>query len=192
MKEVRMRFIHQAPLILHNGQTTDPSNRYSMAMKQISAKRKKTEADLLEMSRIEWFAGLYLNDDKTKIIVPRQCILATIISGAKKHKSGPMAKAGVFMNNDPELDFADKNVEIEKLWTDMSDKYVSRARVKIGQSAIMRTRPIFTKWNLDVTIVLDEDIVPIQEFKEWVKTGGKSVGLCDWRPQHGRFDVEFV
>jgi len=48
-------------LIMHNGQTADPLNPFSKAMKEISSKRKKTDTDYEAMANIEYRAGLYLN-----------------------------------------------------------------------------------------------------------------------------------
>ena len=41
-------------LIMHNGQTADPLNPFSKAMKEISGKRKKTDTDYEAMANIEF------------------------------------------------------------------------------------------------------------------------------------------
>jgi len=182
--EVQVQLEGIAPLILHNGQTSDPSNKFSQAMKQISSKRKKTDADFEELAKLEFFGGLYLNQ-KQEVIVPTSCLSATIVSGAKKHKEGPAAKAGVFVLGDALLDYGEM-LNPEKLWQKRND-YALTARVKIGQSAIMRTRPIFRNWTLKFMAFLNEDLVSLNAFTDWIVTAGLQVGLCDWRPQHGRF-----
>ena len=55
-------------IIPHNGQTADPRNRFSKAMKLISGKRKKTDSDLDELARLEFLAGLYLEGGD--IVIP--------------------------------------------------------------------------------------------------------------------------
>jgi hypothetical protein len=67
-----------APLIMHNGQTADPLNKWSKSLKQISSKRMKTDADYEEMARIEFMAGLYLGKDGP--VVPANLIDALILS----------------------------------------------------------------------------------------------------------------
>ena len=186
--EVKVQLEGIAPLILHNGQTSDPSNKFSQAMKQISSKRKKTEADYTELAKLEFFAGLYLNQEK-QVVVPSSCLQAVIIAGAKKHKEGPAAKAGVFvLDSEPRLEYG-ANLSPEQLW-EQRDTYALVARAKIGQSAIMRTRPIFRSWKISFKVFLNEDLVSKASFSDWIATAGVQVGLCDWRPQHGRFSAQ--
>lgn len=57
MKTLELILTGVAPLLQHNGQTTDPLNPFSRAMSEISSKRKKTEADHRERDRLEFLAG---------------------------------------------------------------------------------------------------------------------------------------
>ena len=83
-------------ILLHNGQTADPRNRYAKDMKAISSKRKKVDADFDQMARIEWFAGLYVGDYQkdgntyATTTIPAHVIEGTIIGGAKKSKNSPV------------------------------------------------------------------------------------------------------
>lgn len=186
--ELQVQLEGLAPIILHNGQTSDPANKFSLAMKQISSKRKKVESDYTELSKLEFFAGLYLNQEK-QVIVPASCLQAVIIAGAKKHKEGPAAKAGVFvLDNEAILEYGEK-LTPEQLW-EKRDVYALVARAKIGQSAIMRTRPIFKNWKINFRVFLNEDLVSKSSFSDWITTAGIQCGLCDWRPQHGRFTAK--
>lgn len=62
MKTYKVTLIGEAPIMLNNDQTADPLNHIAKAIKKISNKNKKTEADHLELSKLEWFGGLYLED----------------------------------------------------------------------------------------------------------------------------------
>ena len=57
---VQIRFQGVSPLLCHNGQTADPRNAYSKAIKAISGKRKKTDSDYDEMARLEWLVFIVL------------------------------------------------------------------------------------------------------------------------------------
>ena len=46
-----------SPLIMHNGQLADPFNHFSKAKKEITGKRAKTDADMMEIARLDWFGG---------------------------------------------------------------------------------------------------------------------------------------
>jgi hypothetical protein len=57
---------------------------------------------------------------------------------------------------------------------------------------IMRYRPILRKWSLNATIVVNEEVVNINEVKKAVQDAGALIGLGDYRPRFGRFNVEFI
>jgi len=72
LPEIQVRMRGLSPLLCHNGQTADPQNAYAKAMKAVSGKRKKTDADFDEMSRLEWLAGLYRSEDD--LLIPDHVI----------------------------------------------------------------------------------------------------------------------
>lgn len=187
METIEMKWTGVAPLLQHNGQTTDPMNRFSRAMAEINAKRKKTEADHAERDRLEFLAGLYLNSEQ-QVIVPSHLVEATLIGGAKKVKMGPAAKAGLIVDEDALLDYGDQIVP-ENL---LGAGYVLRVRVKVGQSAVMRTRPMFRQWSIRFRVLFNDEIISARSILEAARHAGQSVGLGDWRPKYGRFTVEQV
>lgn len=180
-------------LIMHNGQTADPRNRYSKAMKEISGKRKKTDADLDELARIEFLAGLYLNSGS--IVLPDHVIEAALVAGAKKTKMGTVAKMAVFVDGPAELNF-DGNPghidedSLQQMWE--GGEHHITAGVKVGMAKVMRTRPHLKNWNATISLDYEDDLVNRQSVIEFAQDAGRQVGLCDWRPKHGRFQVEVV
>ena len=44
-KSVKLKFVGVSPLLMHNSQTVDPTNKFARALKEISGKRKKVDAD---------------------------------------------------------------------------------------------------------------------------------------------------
>ena len=67
---------------------------FARQMKQISGKRDKTEADFMELARVEWFGGLCV-DDQQRPCIPGEVVEATLINAAKKIKRGKQAQAGM-------------------------------------------------------------------------------------------------
>ena len=180
-------------LIMHNGQTADPRNRYSKAMKEISGKRKKTDSDLDELARIEFLAGLYLSDEH--IVLPDHVVEAALVAGAKKQKMGPAAKSAVFVNGAAVLNFAGNpgvhnETTLQQMW-DGGEHHLT-AGVKVGQAKVMRTRPHLKDWSAEISVDYEDDLVNRQSVIEFAQDAGRQVGLCDWRPKHGRFTVEVV
>jgi hypothetical protein len=57
---------------------------------------------------------------------------------------------------------------------------------------IMRYRPIFRNWSLSATVMVNEDVVNLNEVKKALVDAGNLIGLGDYRPRFGRFDVEFA
>lgn len=174
-----------APLILHNGQMADPLNKWSKSLKQISGKRKKTDADFEEMARIEFLASLYM--DKDGPVLPAMVIDALVVNSAKKSRDGQVAKSGVFCLEHARLDY-DGPRTAEELWAD--ERFRFSALVRVGTARISRMRPIFRDWSVIIKLHIEDTLVNPQRVFEWLTTGGTQVGLCDWRPQYGRFTVE--
>ena len=173
-----------APLICHNNQSVDPLNYYAKEIKKISGKRGKTESDLRQLSKLEFYAGLYLYKDVP--VIPAKVLAATFIKGAMKDKKGPVAKSGVFYSQHAVIQHDGEAQTPDEMW-EIQDPYVFRCPVKVGQATIIRTRPMFPEWKLNVKFEFDPSIVDKETcLLAWEKAG-RVVGLCDWRPQHGRF-----
>jgi len=63
------------------------------------------------------------------------------------------------------------------------------APVVISRSRIMRSRPKFNDWELEFKININDDQVKPELVKDILEHGGRNVGLGDWRPKYGRFEV---
>jgi len=175
-------------LLCHNGQTADPRNTYAKAMKAVSSKRKKTDADFDELARLEWLAGLYRFRDE--IVIPDYVLEAVFINGAKKSKRGPQAKCGLFFTDHAVLNFPNKPEQInDETLSEMFDsgEYTHTVGVKVGMAKVMRTRPMFRHWSMNATASFDPDVLNLRDIEEIAVDAGKLVGIGDWRPKHGRF-----
>lgn len=181
---LRFRLTGDAPLILHSGQTVDPLNRYAKALKAISGKRKKTDSDLEEMAKIEFLAGLYMNEQGP--ILPAVVIDACIIDAAKKSREGVLAKSGFFTVGAAALEYDGPRAGLE-LWAD--ERFRLSVPVRIQSSRVIRTRPIFPEWAATVTAQYEDSVVNAARVVEWFRTAGVLCGLCDWRPRFGRFQA---
>lgn len=174
-----------APLIPHNGRLADPTYKFSRAMKEISGKRNKTEADLLELARLEWFGALYAEDGK--LVIPAYVIEAGLIAASKKQRQGQLSQAGMFVNKNSLLIYPDMDKTLDELWE--MDDYRFSIGVRIQRAKIMRMRPIFNTWETELNMTFEDSIVNKKDVDTWVKICGEQVGLCDWRPRYGRFEL---
>jgi hypothetical protein len=191
LNTIQIKISGESPLLCHNGQTADPRNTYSKAIKAISSKRKKTDADFDEMARLEWLAGLYRFRDQ--LVIPDYVLEATFINGAKKSKRGPQAKCGLFFTEHASLEFEGKPAEItEQSLSDLfhAGDHTHSIAVRVGMAKVVRTRPIFRRWSLTAVAQYDPDVLNHRDIQEIADDAGKLVGFGDWRPKHGRFAAE--
>jgi hypothetical protein len=57
--------------------------------------------------------------------------------------------------------------------------------VRVGQSRVMRTRPIFHAWTVSVPFLVDLDMIDFVELADIAGRAGSYVGLGDHRGQGG-------
>lgn len=184
-KKLNFKITGVAPLLMHNGQLADPTNEFSKQLKKITSKRDKTEADIEEQSRLEWFGSLYLLEGKP--CLPGEVLEAAFAGAARKQKKGKQAQAGIFCNGNYPLIF-DGARKPEELWVD--EKYRLRVRARVQQNSVMRTRPMFPEWSCKIQVEYDDGLLNEQQVKDIVRVTGEIVGIGDWRPKYGRFKVE--
>ena len=185
MQEMKVKLTGIAPLICHNNQGVDPLNYFSIEMKKLTGKRGKTPSDLEQLSKIEFFAGLYLQDDTP--VLPAKMFAATFIAGAKKDKNGPYAKSGVFFSEHSPIIYDGPKTSGE-LYAD--GRFTFRCPVKVGQSTVIRVRPKFDDWAIIIPFEYDESVIEEATIMLAWEKAGHVVGMGDWRPQHGRFSVQ--
>lgn len=179
------RIVGVAPLILHNGQTADPQNPHSLRIAELTKKKPKTDADMAELSKCEWRAGLYIQDGAP--CIPWHMLEATIVNGAKKKKAGMDAKAGMLVEDSAILEY-DGPTDVNALWE--SGKFITKDIVRVRLSRVVRTRPIFREWAATVSIKFIPTVLNPKQIRSFLEVAGQQVGLGDWRPRYGRFTVE--
>lgn len=175
-------------LIMHNGRLADPLDPHTKALAEVTAIRGKTEADHREVARRELIGGLYIDDDGPYI--PGQNIETLIRDGAKFRKLGKAMTQGVMLEEfDVPLDYVGPRTaeEIAK-----DPDMTLRESVKVGTSRVMRTRPRFSRWSLTFNVEYDEDRVDVADIDRALIDAGKYIGLGDWRPRYGRFEMERI
>lgn len=188
MKQIRSyQLTGVVPLMMHCGQLADPLNRWTKAIKAISGKRMKTEADHEEMARLEWFGSLYLQDGVP--CIPGVGMQATLVNAAKTQKKGPRAKAGLVCETNFLLVY-DGSSDPTKLWED--ERFRDRTAMSVERSKVMRTRPIFFPWAVEITVAYNDEMLNASDIDAFVEIGGHTVGLLESRPRYGRYTSEYL
>jgi len=189
LQKMTVRLDGVAPMLMHNGQTANPTNVYSKRMKEITGKRKKTDEDYVELAGIEWEAGLYVNA-QGRLIVTADMLDTCIIEGAKKSKLGKQFKSAVFVEDDCELIIGTNYKSALDLKSNENHRDIRS--VKVGMNRVMRCRPIFRTWSTMVQIMFDDEQVNATDVQRALSDAGQQVGLGDYRPRYGRFSVSIA
>ena len=189
MKTISVQLTGKAPLLMHSDRFANPLDPLTKAHKELTSKRKKTDDDHIAIARSEFIGGCYWSKDKG-FYLPAQNLESCLVAAAKLQKLGVKFKQGVQVLEDdlPFIGYEKKTPE--QLW-ETPDNVDCRG-VKVGTSKIMRYRSILRSWILRATIAINEDVVNVSEVKKAVQDAGALIGLGDYRPRFGRFNVEFV
>lgn len=186
-KSLKLTIVGSRPLLMHSGRLADPLDEFNKAIRSVSKKRSKTDADHEQMAKLEFLGSLWLGGDPLRPVLPNYAILAVLIEGAKKTKNGPAAKAGLDCCDHAVLKY-DGPTEANELWE--SSKFRHRCGVSVQRSRVMRTRPIFCQWSADVCLEYEDSLLDAEQVVGFARRAGFEVGIGDWRPRYGRFEVE--
>lgn len=186
MKRVDLHIAGVAPLIMHNARLSDPLDKWAKLVSEVAKKRGKTEEDLEELSRREWYGGLYTNEDGAPIL-PAANLERMIRDGAAKSKQGKTVQAGCIVPDDAPVLYTGPK-KPDDMWA--SQNFFGRQSCKVGQQRVIRTRPYFREWECKFSVLVAEDVVNPDDLKKFVEVAGRLVGIGDWRPRHGRFEVK--
>ena len=192
MEQITMCFTGVRPLLMHNGAMVDPRNPHVQEIKKITSKgsKKQTESDLEKLSRLEWEAGLYW-DDQAGPFIPSDNIERCIQLGASRKRKGKDVMCGVYVIDEiVKLEFSGSR-DKDKLYANAQHMLRKGISVNRGMRTI-RCRPKFPQWSITFTLEYDEQIMNRKDLIQAADDAGIYVGLGDWRPKYGRFEVEVL
>jgi hypothetical protein len=177
------------PMLLHNGRLADPMDTHATQLAAVSAKRKKTDEDHVEMLRLESRGGAYETEDGL-LGMPALNIWRSFFDAAKGFKRGKDIERALLPPADDTvpllIDGATRNVE--EYLSDLDNIY--RCSVRVQQNRVMRCRPIVRDWSLRCQMELLTDVINPHDMLPILERAGRLVGLGDWRPRFGRYECE--
>jgi hypothetical protein len=190
MEKLVMHMTGIAPMIQHNIRLADPLDEYTKRLKGYTGKRKKTEDDLEEMAHIEFLGSLYY-DDEEGVFIPARMVLGSLCKGATGIRGAKaLVQGGVLITHHVNPLIYNGPRDPEKLWADKNFRNTSAVRVQAAR--VMRTRPVFNEWSVQVPLTLDTEVLNMLDFEQITERAGALAGVGDWRPQYGRFSVVLV
>lgn len=191
-----------SPTMIHSGRLANPLDPITKEMKKVSSKRAKTEDDLQLLADLEWLGCFYASEPgifevkNNRLSLtgfgrpnwPGENVERMLMEAARKQKLGKSFAAGVMCEGQFFLDFGENGKgSIEKIFGD--PKYRDTRGVKVQQSTVMRTRPIFQQWTLPIRVSYLPNIVDAHQIEQAIETAGVMIGLSDYRPKYGRFTL---
>lgn len=188
MKKLVFEVKGTTPLMLGNPQTVNPFNDYAKAIKEITAKRKKTEEDTLELFRLKWLSSVYWNAE-IGYYIPSSHFLKTIESAAKEMKMGKKIIQSLIIPEDSVLEFKHSGIEPKDLYNsnpeyiDIRDGVIQRARVSV-------VRMIVNSWKTKVALWFDENQLDEGDIVRFFENAGLRFGVGTYRQRYGKFVVK--
>lgn len=181
------------PLLMHNGRLRDPLDPHTKALASAvkKAKTSKAEDDVLDCYRAEFIGSLYF-DPTHGPCIPSDNLQSMLTEGARKRKLGKQVEALVQVT---EPDGGATGYKLEYKGSRDPDQMYAHAdhrftkSCKIGQSSVMRTRPRFPEWKLTFGIEVTEGGPTKEQIQEALEDAGLLIGLGDWTPRYGRFEL---
>lgn len=190
----------EAALVMHNERLADPLDTMTRAIAAVAKKRGKTITDHEEISRLEFYGGLYSTkpiefiDGDVQVpkgaepCIPAWNLLRCLQDGAKRSKRGQDVLRGVHPITEHAALGYDGIHDPEAMWK--SQEYVLRKTVGVQRSRTTRTRPVFEGWTLTLPVEIDPEVFDLDALTHsWVQAG-RYAGLGEMRPVYGRFAAE--
>ena len=182
----KAHIIGVAPLLMHNVRLLDPLNPFTKRLSEITSKRKKTEADLIELRWREYEGGIYA--DEKGPYVPSEWVESVIRDGAKIVRRGKDITAAMYCTEDRfHLEGFPKAKSVRALYEAGHSDY--RPVVVTGKK-VMRSRPRFNTWELHFAVTFNDAVLNPDVVEEAIQNAGLLKGLGDYRPKYGRFKLE--
>lgn len=179
-----------SPLLMHSTRGMNHADPLVKELRAATKKHasKKTDDDHEEIQRLEFALGMY-HDAELGPYIPSEVLLATIRDGAKAQKLGKEVIRSVFLMEEKiRLGYKGPR-EVERLWA--RKEFVDTRSAKVGAARVLRTRPKFDSWSLTTVVHFDAEHIEESQLRRAIFAAGERVGLGDYRPRFGRFEVEF-
>lgn len=186
MEKIKVTLTGVSPLLMHSDRFSNPLDPMAKAHKELTSKRKKTDEDHEAIAYSEWRGAIY-HDKKLGPYIPAMNIEATVMEAAKLQKLGKKFKSALMVIEDKvRLDYEGPR-DIDSMFADPA--FVDVRSVKVQQARLQRCRPKFDQWSISFTLAFNPAVVDRREVVKALEDGGQLVGLCDFRPRFGKFEV---
>jgi len=179
------------PALQHNGQSSNPRNRWAKLMAPLTSKQKKTDADLLLQAELQFKSALYCRDEEagTGIVWPNENVVSMLKTAGKNYRLGKKANLSMIVRSDLHDLLYDGPRSRDELWEDERFRFTSR--VRSDKKTNVLTRPIFHDWACEVSVWFDDGQLSEENLRRLFEFAGKYIGLSAWQGRFGMFTPKF-
>lgn len=175
------------PLMMHSAVLSNPFSEGYQLLKPLMKKKNKTLRDYQLISDIEWKYGMYLNSQGEPCI-PSKNLRRCFIKGATATKCGKKFESGAVIPDDATLIY--DGPRSQEAMVACGDRFRHIEMKNVSRSKVPRTFSIFHDWSAEFTVQFDDHVIDGNEIYEAVDAAGRLQGVCEGRPQYGRFTIE--
>jgi hypothetical protein len=189
--QITIKLKGNRPLLCHNERLANPLDPHTRRLKELTGQRKKTDEIFAQISHFEQRGGYYETPDNL-VGLPTRNLFAALKVAAKTLNLGKQIEKALRFDGDEivPLTISGRTWPVEE-HCDATHalEHSLMVGVRNQSSRIFRTRPKITNWESAHSFELDEGLLDERRLLQIAKIAGRDVGLCDWRPRYGTFDV---
>lgn len=177
MKEFKVKISSVSPLLMNN----------INSMFKAKEKPLRIKADEWEQSQDMFLARTYSEGDS--IILPSRLIKGVLKEGAKGSGIKQPGKRSGYADLVQSVLFMPEGLVLDQKITELIKE---QAFVGMnGTKKVLRVWPKLTEWSGELNITIaDEKQFPVETLEEILQFAGRFVGMGDYRPEFGRFEIE--
>lgn len=187
MEAINVKVVGISPLLMHNTTFTNPLHEVTIKHKELTSVRKKTEEVHLMIMESEWRGSLYYKEG-FGVYLPGTHFEASIFEAAKLQKLGKQAKRAIMiLENECKIEYDGPRTP-DALFKDK--RFVDVRPVRVQQAKVIRARPKFDQWATSFILQFNPDLLQKSEVTAMLAAAGGLMGVGDYRPRFGRFDIQ--
>lgn len=181
------------PMLMHNGRLANPLDPLTRQVAGLAAKRKKTTDDYQLLLSHEALAGCWETPDG-RLGLPTENVWASLYQAAKAFKLGQLVKRALLFDGDEvsSLRVNGKEVNAKAFVHQPDGQNMFIRTVNVNGRKVLRARPIVRNWESTHAFALLDDVMDTNDLGRVLEYAARLVGVGDWRPLYGRYEVTNV
>lgn len=189
MDAIEFRLTGTSPLMMNNPQTVNPFNPYTLQMKEITDKRKRSDEDQRDLLKIKFMAALYY-EEKIGPYLPMISVWRSIHEAAKISRAGKTIERGLHTGQEmAAVEYAGPR-KPEELYADPN--FVDVRDASPAGKRVTACRPMFKTWALTAPFLFEETLINERDLVSFATLAGKLVGVGTYRQRFGRYEIAVV